>query len=111
MSKVEVLDELFGAREDLELRIVLLHPTNAEQQSLLSKLVNRRDRVTGGINAIIAATFASVASPALLQAIDELKSRASHLSALAKTFDAINDVLVTVDQVLALVAQVVTLAA
>jgi hypothetical protein len=111
MVKVEVLDELFGVREGLELRIIQLHPTSGEQTAQVSRLMTRRDHVTSVINAIIAAAFISIASPELLQAVQGLKDKAAALNALANAFDRIDEVLSVVDEVLGVVVRIVELAA
>ena len=111
MVKVDVLDELFGVREGLESRIIELHPSSPDEFAQVSRLMSRRDHVTGLINAVIAATFASIPTTEVLQSVQALENRAAGLAALANTFDRINEVLSTVDDVIGVAAKIVKLAA
>lgn len=107
MLKTEILDELFGIRDELTSRVIALAPSSPADDDNLRNLVLQRDRVSARINDIIAADFPTVSS-ALETAVTDLGAAAKRLSGTAKTLAKVQETLAIVDQILQVVSSVFT---
>jgi len=109
MSKTEILDTLFGARDRLSDMIIDLKPT-ADHKPLLQKLVQRRDLLTGAIGQLIRSAF-DEASANLADSLAALEKQTDVLTGLSNTLDQVAVAIQVTDQIVQLVMSVVKLAA
>jgi hypothetical protein len=110
ISKSDVLDQLFAARDVLSDMIIDLQPTTPSERALMLSLVGRRDRLTTSTNNVIAAMF-NEAAAGLAAKVDDLEKRVQDLRALAQTLASVNSAIQMADAIVGVVISVLALAA
>lgn len=109
--KTEVLDTLFGDRDQLSDMIIDLTPgDDPAQKAAFQKLVQRRDRLTGTINDLIACDF-NAAAQGLNAKVAELDAQSAELQALDKKVQNISAAIQVTDQIVQLVMDIIKLVA
>ena len=112
MTQQEVLQNLFQVRADLENRLMDLAPGgDAAQVQLYQELRRRRDQVFMTINQVIKTEFGQAVNPKLDELLQGLAVETASLQKLANSFQNVNRVLGTVDDVIKIAQQVVLTAA
>lgn len=106
----EILDTLFGDRDVLTDLIIKLSPANTAQQKQLQDLIVRRDRLSMVIQDVINSDIAS-STKGITAAVKQLDDASAKLAALGKTFDDIASAIELTDQVVNVVAAVVSVVA
>jgi len=106
--QTDVLDTLFTARDAVSDMIISLTPVDAGQKKLLEKLMQRRDQLTAAIQNVINAKFTK-STAELTQEITKLEGLTEQLKALSSSIDKVTTAIGFIDQVLQLVASIITL--
>src|SRR5215813_9966377 len=105
--KTEILDELFGARDALSDMLIKLQPTTEAETEEMKRLVARRDRLTGAINAIIAAEFDDLAK-GLPERVASLAERTKELTSLKNRLDQVSAAIGLVDQIVQVASSIIS---
>lgn len=105
----EILDTLFDDREKLSNLIIQLAPTTPEQVKQLQALMQRRDRLSMAIQDVINQDITN-STAGITNACKQLDEASTELTKLAGTFADVASAITLVDQVVNVVAAVVTAA-
>ena len=109
MMRTDVLQNLFAQRDAIASMIINIKPRNDSERKRLQALMQRRDRITGAINQVIAAQF-NEAAKGLADAVSALEKKTEALNSLGKTIDDVNTWIKTVDEIIQLVVAILSLA-
>jgi len=107
MIQQEMLQNLFQVRRDLENRLMDLRPGTDAEKTQYQDLARKRDQVFMTINQIIQEQFEEVFSSDVDAQLKVLATETAAVQKLANTFQAINDVIAKVDQVIKVAQDVI----
>ena len=108
MMRSDVLQNLFAQRDLISDMIIDLKPKKPSERDQLQALMQRRDRITGAINQVIAANFNEAAN-GLADKISALEKKTDQLSKLGKTIDNVKTWIKVVDEIIQLVVTILAL--
>jgi len=109
MMRADILQNLFAQRDTVSDMIIDLSPNNDSERDQLHTLMQRRDRITGAINQVIAVKFNETAA-GLADKVSDLEKKTDQLNKLSKTIGNVNTAIQIADQIIKEATSILALA-